>query len=454
MTRLGDILDLGRSGRARWRRARSAVFAPTAARRSPATSSSRSPAPRATGSPSSPKRSQRGASVIVAERAPRFRRRRFVAVADARAALARAAARFYPAPARNASSPSPAPAARPRSPPSCGRSGRSSASRPASLGTIGVVSRPLNRLRLADDARPDRAARDARSARRAPASRIWRWRPPRMGSTRSGSTACASPPAPSPICRATISTITRRVEDYLAAKLRLFVELLPPRRAGRRSTPTATSRARVDRGGERRGLRRLHGRRAGRGDLRLLAAEREGFATRIALDMRRRGVRRARLPLPGDFQVSNALVAAGLCIATGGDPAAVLRRAGDAGRRAGTAGADRRQGTARRCSSTTPTSPTRSRRRSPRCGPSCAGRLVVVFGCGGDRDAGKRPIMGAIAARGADVVIVTDDNPRSEDPGDDPRRDPRRRAGRARDRRPRARRSAPASRRSSRAMRW
>jgi UDP-N-acetylmuramoyl-L-alanyl-D-glutamate--2,6-diaminopimelate ligase len=146
----------------------------------------------------------------------------------------------------------------------------------------------------------------------------------------------------------------------------------------------------------------------------LLSASREGFATRLSLEHAGRPWR-VLLPLPGDFQVSNALVAAGLCIATGGEPGAVF------------AALESLEG-----------APGRLERVGARHGapvfvdyahkpdaldkalatlrPFVRARLIVVFGCGGDRDAGKRPIMGQIATQNADVVIVTDDNPRSENP--------------------------------------
>ena len=121
------------------------------------------------------------------------------------------------------------------------------------------------------------------------------------------------------------------------------------------------------------------------------------------------------MPLPGDFQVSNALVAAGLCLATGTDPetvfAALERLEGAPGRleRVGDKdGAPVFVDYAHK--------PDALEKALAALRPFVAGRLAVVFGCGGDRDAGKRPMMGAIATRAADLVYVTDDNPRSENP--------------------------------------
>jgi len=121
------------------------------------------------------------------------------------------------------------------------------------------------------------------------------------------------------------------------------------------------------------------------------------------------------LPLAGDFQASNALVAAGLVIATG-EPAdkvlpALEHLTGVAGRLqrvASRAGAEAYVDYAH--------TPDGLETVLKALRPHARGRLVVVFGAGGDRDRIKRPIMGEIAARLADIAIVTDDNPRSEDP--------------------------------------
>jgi len=123
-----------------------------------------------------------------------------------------------------------------------------------------------------------------------------------------------------------------------------------------------------------------------------------------------------RLPLAGAFQASNALVAAGLCVAAGLHPDAVfaaLEYIEGAPGRLQRVGTGPRGGEAYIDYAHTPdglaTVLTALR-------PHARGRLIVVFGAGGDRDRGKRPQMGAIAADLADIAIVTDDNPRTEDP--------------------------------------
>ena len=206
------------------------------------------------------------------------------------------------------------------------------------------------------------------------------------------------------------------LDHYLAAKLRLFRDLIPSGGAAVISADHDCSDQVID-AARARGLRLItvgiQGDGAGDG-IRLEAVTVDGSAQHLALEHcgRRASV---RLPLVGGFQIENALVAAGLAIGTGSDADAVfasleslegakgrLERVGEHN------GAPIFVDYAHK--------PDALAKALQALRPYAKRRLVVVFGAGGDRDAGKRPIMGAIAADNADDVIVTDDNPRSENP--------------------------------------
>ena len=206
------------------------------------------------------------------------------------------------------------------------------------------------------------------------------------------------------------------VAHYLAAKLRLFRDLLVPGGAAVISADHDCSQQVIDAARER-GLRIMAvGHKAdGVGEgIRLIDAEIDGFTQKLALE--HRGRRYAvRLPLVGEFQIENALVAAGLAIGTGSAPdqvfATLEHLEGAKGRLERVAernGAPIFVDYAHK--------PDALAKALQALRPYAKRRLVVVFGAGGDRDAGKRPLMGAIAAENADDVIVTDDNPRSENP--------------------------------------
>ena len=119
------------------------------------------------------------------------------------------------------------------------------------------------------------------------------------------------------------------------------------------------------------------------------------------------------LPLIGDFNVANALAAAAAARALGVSGASIAARIATMPQVPGRLEIVNERPTVLRDYSHTPDS---LERAIAAVRPFAAGRLIVVFGCGGDRDRGKRPEMGRIAARGADVAIVTSDNPRTEDP--------------------------------------
>lgn len=200
---------------------------------------------------------------------------------------------------------------------------------------------------------------------------------------------------------------------YRAAKLRLFAELLA------QGAPVA---AMADLDAEAlAALRDIVRRRhldlmtVGEGGtaIRLMQARPlpEGQALAIAANG---AVREIVLPLPGRFQADNALLAAALARATGIDAAldhlaALAPVRGRLERAAVLAnGAAAYVDYAH--------TPDALERLLAALRPHASGRLILVFGAGGDRDRGKRPLMGEVAARAADIAIVTDDNPRGEDP--------------------------------------
>jgi UDP-N-acetylmuramoyl-L-alanyl-D-glutamate--2,6-diaminopimelate ligase len=201
------------------------------------------------------------------------------------------------------------------------------------------------------------------------------------------------------------------VADYLAAKLRLW-ELLPKGAPVviNRDEPYANEAAEAT---QAKGHPLIGIGRKGE-TLRLLDSGREGFSQRLTVEVGGRAIT-VTLPLVGDFMAGNALVAAALAVATGEDAeAAILALSG----LTGVAGRLERVGERNGglvvvdyAHKPDALAAVLSTLRG-----YATGRLVCVFGCGGDRDKGKRPIMGKIAAEKADIAIVTDDNPRSEDP--------------------------------------
>ena len=202
------------------------------------------------------------------------------------------------------------------------------------------------------------------------------------------------------------------LDAYLAAKLRLFAELLPADGTAVVNADGAEAAHVVDIV-QRRGIRCLTTGQLG-DTLRLVEATREGFDQRIVVRADGRD-HALTFPLLGGYQVENALVAAGLAIACDLPDDAVLGALehlhGVAGRleivarhNGGLAVVDYAH------------KPEALAAALDALRPFATGQLICVIGCGGDRDRGKRPIMGRIAVDRADVVIVTDDNPRSENP--------------------------------------
>jgi len=208
----------------------------------------------------------------------------------------------------------------------------------------------------------------------------------------------------------------RTFDDYRQAKMKLFLELLP-RGAPAIINADSPERDAFEEGAKSSGLAIFTVGWRGR-DLRISEALPRGTGQDLVIQWGAGAAneRTVHLPLIGEFQALNALCAAGIAMALGENVHAVLD---------GLSKLNGVHGRLELVGQTAQKAPVfvdyahtpdglNVLLRAAR--PHVRGRLILVFGCGGDRDATKRPIMGEVARRLADEVIVTDDNPRSEDP--------------------------------------
>jgi len=202
------------------------------------------------------------------------------------------------------------------------------------------------------------------------------------------------------------------IEHYLGAKLRLFTDLIVDGGTAVIAADHEHSNAVIEAARARK-LKIFTVGRKGE-TIRLLDASIDGFAQALTIEYNG-SKRKLRLPLVGEFQIENTLVAAGLAIATGCEVERVFTAA------------EKLEGAPGRLELVGQRDgapifvdyahkPDALAKALEALRPYAKRKLVVVFGAGGDRDSGKRPLMGEIAAKNADAVIVTDDNPRSENP--------------------------------------
>ncbi len=209
------------------------------------------------------------------------------------------------------------------------------------------------------------------------------------------------------------------MEDYLDSKKRLFVEVMKPGGIAVLNADEDWFEALSQTAAIRRQRVVSFGRRGG--DIRLESTQALADGQKLQLNVMGK-TQAIVLPLIGGFQAQNALCALGLALACGEDAASALgaleKLEGAPGRMEKVASLEKGGAVYVDYAHTPDALAAVLSALRPHVEANQGGRLHLVMGCGGDRDKGKRPEMGRIAHELADAVIVTDDNPRGENPGD------------------------------------